>query len=150
MPLNPFDSDDPALLDIATRVPGPAGSLPFTPEMLRERPSGDLFGWTQNAGMGWEAAAMGGREFLILSTHGGIRAADGTPIALGYHTGHWEVGLLMEAAAREFKVSGAIPFAAACTDPCDGRSQGTPAMFDPFAADPGVYDFAPTRPGPAG
>jgi putative YjhG/YagF family dehydratase len=114
-------------------VTGPAGALPFTPEMLRERPSGDLFGWTQNAGMGWEAAAMGGREFLILSTHGGIRAADGTPIALGYHTGHWEVGLLMEAAAREFKASGAIPFAAACTDPCDGRSQGTPAMFDSLA-----------------
>jgi len=132
MPRNPFDSD-PALLDIATRVPGPSGALPFTAEMLRERPSGDLFGWTQNAGMGWEAAAMGGREFLILSTHGGIRAADGTPIALGYHTGHWEVGLLMEAAAREFKASGAIPFAAACTDPCDGRSQGTPAMFDSLA-----------------
>jgi len=73
---------------------------------------------------------MGGREFLILSTHGGIRAADGTPIALGYHTGHWEVGLLMEAAAREFTAAGSIPFAAACTDPCDGRSQGTPAMFD--------------------
>jgi putative YjhG/YagF family dehydratase len=132
MPPNPFDSD-PALLDIATRVPGPTGSLPFTAEMLRERPSGDLFGWTQNAGMGWEAAAMGGREFLILSTHGGIRAPDGTPIALGYHTGHWEVGLLMEAAAREFKAAGAIPFAAACTDPCDGRSQGTPAMFDSLA-----------------
>jgi len=132
-PLNPFDSDTPALLDIATRVPGPSGALPFTPEMLRERPSGDLFGWTQNAGMGWEAATLGGPEFLILSTHGGIRAPDGTPVALGYHTGHWEVGLLMEAAARELKAAGAIPFAAACTDPCDGRSQGTPAMFDSLA-----------------
>jgi putative YjhG/YagF family dehydratase len=130
---NPFDSDDRSLFDIATRVPGPAGVLPFTPEMLRERPSGDLFGWTQNAGMGWNASAMAGREFLILSTHGGIRAADGTPIALGYHTGHFEVGLLMEAAAREFKAAGAIPFAGACTDPCDGRSQGTPAMFDSLA-----------------
>ena len=130
---NPFDSGDRALLDVATRVPGPAGTLPFTAEMLRERPSGDLFGWTQNAGMGWEPSAMAGREFLILSTHGGIRAADGTPIALGYHTGHWEVGLLMEAAAREFKAAGAIPFAGACTDPCDGRSQGTPAMFDSLA-----------------
>jgi xylonate dehydratase len=130
---NPFDSADPALFDIATRVPGPAGSLPFTPAMLRERPSGDLFGWTQNAGMGWEPSALGGREFLILSTHGGIRAPDGTPVALGYHTGHWEVGLLMEAAAREFKGAGAIPFAAACTDPCDGRSQGTLAMFDSLA-----------------
>lgn len=130
MATNPFDSDDPSLTDVRTRVAGPAGSLPFTPEMLRERPSGDLFGWSQNAGMGWEAAAMGGREFLILSTHGGIRAADGTPIALGYHTGHWEVGLLMEAAARTIKAQGAVPFAASCTDPCDGRSQGTTAMFD--------------------
>src|ERR687897_3061990 len=128
-----FDADDPALFEVPTRAAGPAGSLPFTAEMLRERPSGDLFGWSQNAGMGWEPAAMTGREFLILSTHGGIRAPDGTPIALGYHTGHWEVGLLMEAAAREFKAAGAVPFAASCTDPCDGRSQGTPAMFDSLA-----------------
>src|SRR3954468_5237480 len=98
--------------------------------MLRDRPSGDLFGWSQNAGMGWEPAAIGGKEYLILSTHGGIRAPDGTPIALGYHTGHWEVGLLMEAAARAIKSQGAVPFAASCTDPCDGRSQGTTAMFD--------------------
>ena len=137
MATNPFDSDDPSLTDIRTRVAGPPGSLPFTPEMLRERPSGDLFGWSQNAGMGWEPAAMRGKEFLILSTHGGIRAADGTPIALGYHTGHWEVGLLMEEAARAMKAHGAIPFAASCTDPCDGRSQGTTAMFDslPFRND---------------
>jgi xylonate dehydratase len=73
---------------------------------------------------------LGGAEVLILSTHGGIRAADGTPIALGYHTGHWEVGLLMEAAAEELKAAGAVPFAAYCTDPCDGRTQGTTGMFD--------------------
>src|SRR6187401_450237 len=130
MASNPFDFEDEQLMNVRTRVPGPAGALPLTAEMLRERPSGDLFGWTQNAGMGWNPAALGGKEFLILSTHGGIRRPDGTPIALGYHTGHWEVGLLMEAAAAEFKRAGAIPFAAMCTDPCDGRSQGTPAMFD--------------------
>jgi len=130
MPSNPFDSKDPALYDVPTRAPGPAGSLPLTAEMLRNRPSGDLFGLSQNAGMGWNPAALGGKEYLILSTHGGIRAADGTAIALGYHTGHWEVGLLMEAAAQEFKAAGAIPFAGYCTDPCDGRSQGTTAMFD--------------------
>ena len=81
--------------------------------------------------MGWDPAALGGKEFLILSTHGGIRAADGTPIALGYHTGHWEVGLLMEAAAKELKSLGAVPFAAYCTDPCDGRTQGTPGCSIP-------------------
>jgi putative YjhG/YagF family dehydratase len=105
--------------------------------MLLRRPSGDLFGLSQDAGMGWDPAAVGGKEFLILSTHGGIRAADGTPIALGYHTGHWEVGLLMDAAAKELKALGAIPFAAYCTDPCDGRTQGTTGMFDslPFRND---------------
>src|SRR5215203_4919550 len=135
--MNPFDSEDPRLFDVSTRASGPAGALPLTAEMLGQRPSGDLFGWTQNAGMGWNPAALGGPEFLMLSTHGGIRAEDGTPIALGYHTGHWEVGLLMEAAARVFKSAGAVPFAAACTDPCDGRSQGTTAMFDslPFRND---------------
>jgi putative YjhG/YagF family dehydratase len=137
MPHNPFDTSDPLILDVASQAEGPSGSLPFTPEMLLTRPSGDLFGWSQNAGMGWNPAALGGREFLILSTHGGVRAPDGTPIALGYHTGHWEVGLLVEAAAKALKAAGAIPFAAACTDPCDGRSQGTAAMFDslPFRND---------------
>jgi len=128
-----LDSGDPSLYDVRSKVPGPRGSLPITPEMLIQRPSGDVFGWAQDAGMGWDPSALGGKEILILSTHGGIRAADGTPIALGYHTGHWEVGLLMEAAAKELKSRGAIPFAAYCTDPCDGRTQGTTGMFDSLA-----------------
>ncbi len=130
IPAHLLDSGDASLYDVRTHAPGPQGMLPLTAEMLRERPSGDLFGWTQNAGMGWEPSQLGGKEILLLSTHGGIRAEDGTPIALGYHTGHWEVGLLVQAAARELKAGGAIPFAGYCTDPCDGRSQGTAAMFD--------------------
>ena len=100
-----LDSSDPSIYDIRSKAPGPAGALPITPEMLLHRPSGDLFGLSQDAGMGWDPAALGGKEFLILSTHGGIRAADGTPVALGYHTGHWEVGLLMDAAAKELEVA---------------------------------------------
>ncbi len=125
-----LDSADTSLFDLRSKAPGPQGSLPITAEMLLQRPTGDLFGWAQDAGMGWDPSALGRKEFLILSTHGGIRAADGTPVALGYHTGHWEVGLLMEEAARELKSLGAMPFAAYCTDPCDGRTQGTPGMFD--------------------
>ena len=125
-----LDSGEPALLDVRSTAPGPQGSVPITEEMLLARPSGDLFGWSQNAGMGWDPRALGGKEILILSTHGGIRDPSGAPIALGYHTGHWEVGLLMEAAARQLKTLGAIPFAAYCTDPCDGRTQGTTGMFD--------------------
>ncbi|MGD0498512.1 MAG: YjhG/YagF family D-xylonate dehydratase [Bryobacteraceae bacterium] len=127
---NCFDSEDTSILEIATHAAGPRGPLPLTESMLRDLPSGDLFGWTQNAGMGWKASELGGKEFLILSTHGGIRAPDGSPVALGYHTGHFEVGLLVEAAARELKAAGAVPFAGCCTDPCDGRTQGTPGMFD--------------------
>src|SRR3954463_4533847 len=127
---NPLLDSDPAVFDIITRAEGPGGKLPLTEELLREAPSGDLFGWTQNAGMGWNPAELGRREFLLLSTSGGLRDADGTPIALGYHTGHWEVGLLMKAAAEELRSLGFIPFAGFCTDPCDGRTQGTPGMFD--------------------
>ena len=135
-----LDSADPALFDIRTHVPGPRGSLPITAEMLLNRPSGDLFGLTQDAGMGWDPSKLGGPEILLLSTHGGIRAADGTPIALGYHSGHWEVGLLMQAAAEELKAAGAVPFAGYCTDPCDGRTQGTTGMFDslPFRNDAAI------------
>jgi putative YjhG/YagF family dehydratase len=121
---------DPAILDVQTSSRGPVGSLPLTDDLLRNAPSGDVFGLTQDAGMGWNPAELGRREFLILSTQGGIRAPDGKPIALGYHTGHWEVGLLMQAAAEELRALGHIPFAGFCTDPCDGRTQGTPGMMD--------------------
>jgi len=119
-----------AIYQVRTKAPGPSGRLPLTEEMLRERPSGDLFGLTQNAGMGWDPSEVGRKPFLILSTQGGVRAPDGQPVALGYHTGHWEIGLLVEAAAREFKRLGVVPFAAFCSDPCDGRTQGTEGMFD--------------------
>ena len=122
---------------VATHARGPQGALPLTAEMLLTEPSGNLFGLSQNAGMGWEASRLGDPEFLILSTHGGLRAEDGTPIALGFHTGHWEVGLLVAEAARELKRLHAIPFAGAVTDPCDGRAQGTTGMMDslPFRND---------------
>ena len=48
--------DDPRLFDVRRTPPGPHGSLPLTDEMLRDWPSGDLFGLSQNAGMGWDAA----------------------------------------------------------------------------------------------
>lgn len=129
-PANILDSGDRGIFDVPSKAKGPSGALPLTPEMLVQRPSGDIFGWTMNAGMGWEPSKLGGTEVLLLSTHGGIRAADGTPIALGYHSGHWEVNLLVEAAARELASLGAVPFAGYCTDPCDGRTQGTTGMFD--------------------
>jgi putative YjhG/YagF family dehydratase len=128
--LETLDAADSRLYDVVTNAAGPQGSLPLTDEMLRDWPCGDLFGLAQNAGMGWDPRAMTGPQFVLLSTQGGVRADDGTPIALGYHTGHWEVGLLVEHAARTLKAAGAVPFAAYCSDPCDGRTQGTAGMFD--------------------
>jgi len=125
-----LNAADPKLFDVQTTAAGPAGSLPLSDEMLGTWASGDLFGLSQSAGMGWDPQALTGPQFLLLSTQGGIRAADGTPVALGYHTGHWEVGLLVEEAARVLKAAGAVPFAAYCSDPCDGRTQGTVGMFD--------------------
>jgi len=118
------------LFDVATTADGPAGALPLTEDMLLHRPSGDLFGLTQNVGMGWEPSAVTQDEYLILSTLGGLRDHDGKPIALGYHSGHWEVGLQVRAAAIRFREQGRTPFAGFVSDPCDGRSQGTTGMFD--------------------
>lgn len=125
-----LDSEPSLFQQTQTHAPGPQGLLPITPEMLLTQPSGNLFGLSQNAGMGWEIPRLLDPEYLILSTHGGLRAQDGTPIALGFHTGHWEVGLLVAEAARELRNLHAVPFAGACTDPCDGRTQGTEGMFD--------------------
>src|ERR1700761_2086301 len=125
-----FESEASGFRETKTHAPGPEGVLPITAEMLLTQPSGNLFGLSQNVGMGWETSHLLDPEFLILSTHGGMRAQDGTPIALGFHTGHWEVGLLVAEAARELRNRHAVPFAGACTDPCDGRTQGTAGMLD--------------------
>src|SRR4029453_14092072 len=99
------------IFDVQTHAFGPTGRLPLEHDFLTNAPSGHIFGWTQDAAMGWSPSDLGKDEYLILSTQGGIRAENGSPIALGYHTGHWEVGLLARAAAEEFKEHGAIPFA---------------------------------------
>ena len=127
---NIFTPQDDAFYAVITHAAGPQGALPLTPQMLMESPSGNLFGMTQNAGMGWDANKLTGKEVLIIGTQGGIRAGDGRPVALGYHTGHWEIGMQMQAAAKEIARNGGIPFAAFVSDPCDGRSQGTHGMFD--------------------
>lgn len=125
-----FDAGDPSLYTFDAITDGPSGSLPIGADQLRAIKSGDLFGWTQNVAMGLNPKRFASREFLILSTLGGLRGHDGEPIALGYHTGHWELGLLIEAAARTFTERGAVPFAGHVSDPCDGRSNGTDGMLD--------------------
>ena len=128
-----LDSADSTLWEVVSKGDGPPGELPLTEEMLLNAPSGDLFGLTQNAGMGWKPSQLLRKQFLILSTQGGIRGEDGKPIALGYHTGHYEVGLLMRAAAEELDRLEALPFAGYVSDPCDGRTQGTVGMMDSLA-----------------
>ena len=58
----------------------------------------------------------------------------GEPIALGYHTGHWEIGLLVRGAARALRAAGD-----ACRSPSTAATrataapQGTTGMFDSLA-----------------
>lgn len=125
-----YGSAPRGLYDVRTRKAGPKGRLPLTDEMLRTAPSGNIFGMTINAGMGWNPDDLAGGDVLIISTQGGIRRDDGTTAAVGLHNGHFELGDLMRAAADEIKGAGLVPHAAFVTDPCDGRSQGTTGMFD--------------------
>ncbi|GAB6166256.1 xylonate dehydratase YagF [Thermostilla marina] len=128
-----FSRLDAASEDIRTHGPGPQGELPFTDSFLRHRPSGDAFGLTQNVGMGWNPDALTGPQVLLISTLGGLRGSSGDPIALGYHTGHFELDEAIRHAAEALRTHGAVPFAAHCSDPCDGRTQGTTGMFDSLA-----------------
>src|SRR6185295_16967072 len=112
---------------------GPDGRLPLTAEMLRNEPSGNIFGLTQNAGMGWRPEALGGPQYVIVSTMGGLRSERGEPVALGYHTGHWEIGLLVRGAAAGLDAAGDSPFDVFCSAPPDGRTQGTTGTFDSLA-----------------
>ena len=127
--MNPF-FDAPQPESLKTHAEGPQGKLPLSDEILRNWSSGDLFGLTQSVGMGLDPSRALGDQYLILSTQGGVRNPDGSPVALGYHTGHWEVGLLVQAAAETVSDQSGVPFAAYVSDPCDGRSQGTKGMFD--------------------
>ena len=52
-----LDRGDAAIFDITTAAPGPAGQLPLTPDDLLQKPSGDLFGWSLDVGMGWAPGA---------------------------------------------------------------------------------------------
>lgn len=118
------------IFSIQTKASGPAGKLPLSAEEMHSKPSGDIFGMTQSAGMGWKASELGRDHYLVLSTQGGMRAPDGQPIALGFHTGHWEIALQAQAASERLRELGGVPFAGYCSDPCDGRTQGTVGMFD--------------------
>ena len=133
-------SDFSDIYDVQTRAAGPGGALPLTADNLLNSPSGDVFGLTQNAGMGWRVEEVMRPPFLILSTQGGLRERDGRPVALGYHTGHWELDELVRVAARTLDAAGVLPFAGYCSDPCDGRTQGTTGMFDslPYRNDAAV------------
>ena len=69
-----IDSHDPEIFELETSAEGPKGSLPLTEEMLLNAPSGDIFAMSQNAGMGWNPEELNHKQFLIVSTQGGLRA----------------------------------------------------------------------------
>ena len=128
-----FKPEQEDIYNIQTRAPGPGGILPLTAEFLRDSPCGDIFGWIENVGQGWSPDDFGKKQFLILSTSGGLRDPDGRPAALAYSTGQFEPIMLVQEAARQIKRLGAIPFAAFLTEHCDGRMQSNAGMMDSLA-----------------
>ena len=60
-----------------------------------------------------------------------LRAIDNFPISgLGPHADLVDATMLVKQAAETFRDQNVLPFAVYCSDPCDGRSQGTIGMFD--------------------
>ena len=57
----------PSRYRVQTEADGPAGRLPLTGDDLRTQPSGNLFGKTMNAGMGWNPDELNNDEFMIIS-----------------------------------------------------------------------------------
>lgn len=125
-----FANESKEIYRVVTHADGPQGDLPLTPELLRSLPSGNIFGMTINAGMGWEPSTLANGDVMIIGTKGGMRTDDGKTIAVGLHQGHFELDVQMAEAADEIKKMGLVPHAAFVSDPCDGRSQGTTGMFD--------------------
>jgi len=128
-----FSPERENIYNMQTKAPGAPGTLPFTPEFLRDSPCGHVFGWMENVGQGWDPNDFGKKQFLILSTSGGIRDSDGTPLALTYSTGQFEPAVLVTEAARQIKSLGAIPFVSYLTEHCDGRMQSNAGMMDSLA-----------------
>src|SRR5438067_384663 len=56
---------DSTLFELQSRAAGPAGSLPLTEELLRNAPSGELFGLSQDVGMGWNPAELAPSPFPL-------------------------------------------------------------------------------------
>lgn len=127
-----LQSSDEGIYRIRTSVES-GGKLPLSAATLRNAASGDIFGAVQDAGMGTRPADVLRRHVLILSTSGGLRREGGEAIALGFHTGHFELDALVRVAAEELRRLGVLPFAGYVSDPCDGRTQGTPGMMDSLA-----------------
>ena len=114
----PPQSDAPGyqdyILDVQTIAAGPkdvlgTGRLPISRKtfLAAETGTADIFTESMAAAMGWSGtgqltgrAKKLDRDFLIISTQGGLRGDDGEAIALGAHTGHWELGLVAKEAAR--------------------------------------------------
>ena len=65
MPFSRLLDCSPAAYNVRSKAPGPDGELPLTPEMLLDSPSGDIFGMTQNAGMGWDPNQLLRDQYLF-------------------------------------------------------------------------------------
>jgi len=80
--------------------------------------------------MGWEASALGRKEFLILIDVGRNSGGGWVADRAGGITPGIGSGLLGAAGGAGVQGAGVYSFAGSVTDPCDGRTQGTRGMMD--------------------
>jgi putative YjhG/YagF family dehydratase len=113
-----------------TSASGPGGSLPLTADEMRTWSSGDIFGLTQDSGMGMTPALMKQDQVMVLTTMGGLKFADGRPAAYGLHTGHWQIDSMVLSLCERLGKLGLNAYACHVSDPCDGRTNGTMGMRD--------------------
>ena len=84
------------IVDVQTHASVPTGHLPLQPDFLTDAPSGHVFGWTRDAAIGW--LPYDSTKTSISSSVSKMASVQkmAPPIALGYHTGHFEFGLLAQ------------------------------------------------------
>ena len=80
--------------------------------------------------MGWNPADVNRPQVLIVSTQGGLREPTAVRSRWDFTPATGRSACWCRAAAETLREAGVVPFAAYCSDPCDGRTQGTAGMFD--------------------
>ena len=85
-----FGGGETDILSVVTEARGPVGRLPIGEADLLERPSGDIFGWTQDVGIGLEPFGTQPPGGLTSALRAASARADGQPAGPRVSYGAWK------------------------------------------------------------